>query len=222
MGFNSTLSADRAAPARSRRRCTSASAARTSTTCRRAVWLSAQLIPRLIADGSESRARIGAGETHLYVLSLGAYDVFKLSLTRQAVITNTSKVEYWVGGGLSGSLLALADGCPTEAVAKAARDTEKWDGGLLTEVDIGATSPGADLDFYCTTSEQAALYGFGVEAAKKLGPFGMPFFRTVSDSGANCQDGYVGPDGYVFEERYLEPGCNPNGPSNELSGRGEY
>ena len=186
--------------------------------------LSAQLIPRLIADGSESRARIGAGETHLYVLSLGAYDVFKLSLTRQAVITNTSKVEYWVGGGLSGSLLALADGCPTEAVAKAARDTEKWDGGLLTEVDIGATSPGADLDFFCTTSEQAALYGFGVEAAKKLGPFGMPFFRTVSDSGANCQDGYV-PDGYpMFQSNaYLEPGCNPNGPSNELkAARGEY
>ena len=226
MGFNSTLSADRG--------CAGPLAPTVYVGVRCSYEydlspcefeLSAQLIPRLIADGSESRARIGAGETHLYVLSLGAYDVFKLSLTRQAVITNASKVEYWVGGGLSGSLLALADGCPTEAVAKAARDTEKWDGGLLTEVDIGATSPGADLDFFCTTSEQAALYGFGVEAAKKLGPFGMPFFRTVSDSGANCQDGYVGPDGYpMFQSNaYLEPGCNPNGPSNELkAARGEY
>ena len=194
-------------------------------------------LPRHLSDGDALQAPIAAGETHYFVVDLGAFDVLAFELTRRGdnLTTNILDVETGVtsrapaGHGLIGWFLGARDRCPRreETVADAIPYSWPLSGAspppsplysaeVVDSLDEAAGPFG--LNFFCTQEVEQGRYAFAVAAASDLGPFEMPF--EPSKGGSNCKDGYVGPEGKPLFDSYGSPGsmpaCNPNLNNNEL------
>ena len=199
--------------------------------------LQAHHLPRHIGDGDALSGTIAAAETHYFALQVGPFDALSLELTRVGV--NMTIVvcddetdecgKQTAGHGIIGWMLAARDRCPERSEAVLGVPFS-WpsDGNpspppsplhatqLVNSIDEEAAP--FSLDFFCTEEEEAGSYAFAVAAAAQLGPFNMPY--SASRAGANCKNGYVGPEGRPLLTSYAslgaEPACNPSGVNNEL------